>query len=191
MRKRRKFGPCRELIATAAGSKVRVYGAIVLVCGFIFALGLCFVLRPRFEFKGNLDIASWITANKYPKQQELFYYTGALFFIPFLTAVVWGFWLLCSAAASRLFRLPLDRTLKKLSAVCAGSQEYRQSDLFQDASDSTDTGRDCQSLLSDSRSAKNQALEGQSIYSLYGFAGSTMECYRIRRVRRILCAHRI
>ena len=113
MRKRRKFGPCRELIATAAGPKVRVYGAIVPVCGFIFALGLCFVLRPRFEFKGNLDIASWITANKYPKQQELFYYTGALFFIPFLTAVVWTSWLLWSAAASRLFRLPLDRTLKK------------------------------------------------------------------------------
>jgi hypothetical protein len=113
MKKGRKPGPCRELIATAAGPKVRVYSAIVLVCGFIFALGLCFVLRPQFEFKGNLDIVSWITANKYPKQQELFYYTGSLFFVPLFTAVAWALWLLCSAAASQLFRLPLDRTLKK------------------------------------------------------------------------------
>jgi hypothetical protein len=113
MKKGRKLGQCRELITTAAGPKVRLYSAIVLVCGFIFALGLCFVLRPRFEFKGNLDIVSWITANKYPKQQELFYYIGSLFFVPFFTAVVWCFWLLCSAAASRLFRLPLDRILRK------------------------------------------------------------------------------
>ena len=71
------------------------------------------MLRPRFEFHENPEIAGWINANKYPKQQEIFYYVTSLFFVPFFTAVVWSTWLLCSNMVSRLTRLPADQVLRK------------------------------------------------------------------------------
>ena len=71
------------------------------------------MLRPRFEFHDNPEIAGWITANKYPKQQEIFYYVASLFFIPFFTAVVWSGWLLCSSIVSLLTRLPVHQVLRK------------------------------------------------------------------------------
>ena len=113
MKKEEKLSHYRELLAAATGEGGKVYSAIVLVCGFAFALGLCFVLRPHFEYQGNLGVTSWISANKYPKQQEMFYYATSLFFVPLFTALVWGSWLLCSIMVSHLTRLPSQQVLKK------------------------------------------------------------------------------
>jgi len=113
MKKTRDIIQYRELIRAATDVGGRLYSAIVLICGFVFALSLCFILRPHFEFDGNLDIVSWITVNKYPKQQEIFYYAASLFFVPFFATVVWGSWLLCSRMISDFTKLPLQKTLKK------------------------------------------------------------------------------
>lgn len=93
----------------------RIYWAIVVSCGFVLALGLSLVIRRyfHFEFHDDSGIVGWISANKYPKQQEMFYYIMALIGVPLFTAVCWGLWLAYSTAISALIRCPVRRILKQ------------------------------------------------------------------------------
>ncbi len=111
--KKKIIGRVYRFIITATESQSKFYSGIVLSCGFILALGLCLVFRPKFEFQYVGDIVSWITVNKYPKQQEIYYYILSLIVIPFLTIVNWLLWLLWSYISSIITKLPTYYTLKK------------------------------------------------------------------------------
>ncbi|MFC1713192.1 hypothetical protein ACFL6S_05965 [Candidatus Poribacteria bacterium] len=113
MKKERNISQYRELLATATGSDSRFHSAIVLICGFVFSIGVCFVLKPEFEYHGNSGVVGWISANEYPKKQEIFYFIGSLFFVPFFTAVIWGLWVSLSNVVSLLTGLPSRQLLKK------------------------------------------------------------------------------
>jgi hypothetical protein len=103
----------RDIIRSVTESQSKFYSAIVLACGFVLALGLCLVFRPKFEYHYDGDIVSWITVNKYPKQQEIYYYILSLVLIPSIAVIVWLGWLLWSYAVSFFTKLPSYYTLKK------------------------------------------------------------------------------
>jgi hypothetical protein len=92
-----------------------IYGAIVAICGFIFAIGVALVIQRffHFEFHDNSGIVGWISANKYPKQQEMFYFLSALIFVPSFSVLCFLFWLVYSKAISRLIPIPVRRILKQ------------------------------------------------------------------------------
>jgi len=106
----RKF---RNTIIAVTESQSKFYSAIVLACGFILAIGLCLVFRPKFEFYYNGDIVSWLTVNKYPKQQETYYYLLSLILVPSISIAVWFIWLFWSKAVSFLTKLNPHHVLKK------------------------------------------------------------------------------
>ena len=103
----------RNTIIAVTESQSKFYSAIVLTCGFILAIGLCLVFRPKFEFQYSGDIVSWLTVNKYPKQQETYYYLLSLILVPSISIAVWFLWLLWSRAVSFLTELPSYHVLKK------------------------------------------------------------------------------
>lgn len=113
MKKIKFFSNFKEIFDQAIEPENKIYSTIVLVCGFIFAIGLCFVIRPQFEYHGNSGVISWISANKYPKQQEMFYYLGSLIFVPIFTALIWGSWLMCSNMLWSFANMPLRQSLRK------------------------------------------------------------------------------
>jgi len=92
-----------------------IYGAIVAICGFVLALGLSLALKRyfHFEFHDDSGVVGWVSVNKYPKQQETFYYLSALMFMPSFTLFCWLFWVGYAAAISRLIRVPVRRILKQ------------------------------------------------------------------------------
>jgi len=102
-----------KFIITTTESQSKFYSGIVLSCGFILAIGLCLAFRPKFEYQYVGDIVSWITVNKYPKQQEIYYYILSLIVIPIITIVNWLLWLLWSYISSIIAKLPTYHTLKK------------------------------------------------------------------------------
>lgn len=105
----------RDNIRSITESQNKFYSVIVLASGFALALGLCLTFRPKFDFYYNGEIVSWITANKYPKQQELYYYILSLILIPSISVLIWLGWILWSRFISFLTKLPLCYTLKKYS----------------------------------------------------------------------------
>jgi hypothetical protein len=103
----------RNFIIVSTESQSKFYNGIVLTCGFILAIGLCLTLRPKFEYQYVGDIVSWITTNKYPKQQDTYYYILSLVLIPSISIITWLLWLLWSSIASILAKLPSHHALKK------------------------------------------------------------------------------
>ncbi|MBD3180816.1 hypothetical protein GF312_00890 [Candidatus Poribacteria bacterium] len=102
-----------QIYKIITGKEGRLYTAIVLACGFLFAVGLCLVIKPTFEYSGNRGVVSWISANKYPKQQEMFYYIGSLIFIPIISMLILGTWVVCLWIVSSLTRLPVEKMFRK------------------------------------------------------------------------------
>jgi len=91
------------------------HGVIVAICGFVLALGLSLALKRyfHFEFHDDSGVVGWILVNKYPKQQESFFYLSSLIFMPSFTLLCWLFWVAYSTAISRLIRVPVRRILKQ------------------------------------------------------------------------------
>lgn len=102
-----------KFVIDVTESQSKFYNGIVLSCGFILAIGLCLTFRPKFEFQYTGNIVSWITVNKYPKQQEIYYYILSLIVIPILTIINWLLWLLWSYLSSIITKIPTYHTLKK------------------------------------------------------------------------------
>ncbi|MFQ6042361.1 MAG: hypothetical protein ACE5PV_16005 [Candidatus Poribacteria bacterium] len=105
----------RETFKIARKPEYRIYWAIVAICGFVFALGLSLVLRRyfHFEFHDRSGIVGWVSVNRYPKQQEMFYYVAALIFMPMFTAFCWFLWIAYSTATAVLTKIPARRILKQ------------------------------------------------------------------------------
>jgi hypothetical protein len=103
----------RNSIIAITESQSKFYSAIVLACGFILAIGLCLAFRPKFEFHYSGDIVSWLIVNKYPKQQETYYYLLSIILVPSISIAVWFVWLLWSKAVSFFTNLPYHHILKK------------------------------------------------------------------------------
>jgi len=107
------FRRFRNSIIAVTESQSKFYSAIVLVCGFILAIGLCLTFRPKFEFHYSGDIVSWLIVNKYPKQQETYYYLLSLILVPSISVAIWLIWQLWSKAVSFFTKLPSHHVLKK------------------------------------------------------------------------------
>jgi len=105
----------RNITSSITESQSSVYSIIVLACGFALALGLCLIFRPKFCFHYEGEIISWVTVNKYPKQQELYYYILSLVLIPLISMLIWIGWILWSYLISFLAKLPSYYTLKRYS----------------------------------------------------------------------------
>jgi hypothetical protein len=99
----------------AARRERGIHGAIVAVCGFVLALGLSLAIQRFFHFEpyDSSGIVGWISVNKYPKQQEMFYYLSALIFIPSFTVLCWLFWCMYSTTISWFIRIPVRRVLRQ------------------------------------------------------------------------------
>ncbi|MBC8230277.1 hypothetical protein H8E77_12075 [bacterium] len=105
----------RETFKIVKKPEYRIYWAIVAICGFVFALGLSLALRRyfHFEFHDRSGIVGWVSVNKYPKQQEMFYYIAAFVFMPMFTAFCWFLWMVYSAATALLTQSSVRRMLKQ------------------------------------------------------------------------------
>jgi hypothetical protein len=110
----------RETFKIIRKPEYRIYWAIVAICGFVFALALSLALRRYFHFEFHVPsqaqdsgIVGWVSVNKYPKQQEIFYYIAALVFMPMFTAFCWFLWMAYSAATAVLTQSSVQRILKQ------------------------------------------------------------------------------
>ncbi len=111
----RIFHNLKGLINSAEETHCKIYNSIVIVCCFIFSLGLALVIRPKFEYNINTDIVSWVSINQYPKNQEIFYYIAGLIFIPSITFILWIINILFSKLVFFITKIPFHDVFKKYS----------------------------------------------------------------------------
>jgi hypothetical protein len=71
-----------------------------------FTVGLCILLALsdvlRFTFHSDSGIQGWISANKYPKQQEMFWFLSTVVGIPVVMLTGWVLWVAAAALGARM-----------------------------------------------------------------------------------------
>jgi len=100
----------------AISNENRMFGGLVVLLGLVWALGIYLVLQKHFSFQFHEQgVAVWneevMSAAKYPKQQEIFYYLFALMFVPFFSLLCWGFWLFYNTISAQVTRVSVRSLL--------------------------------------------------------------------------------
>ena len=107
----------RQTYRTAIGNENRVFGGLVVLVGLVWALGIYLVLQKHFSFQFHEPgVAVWneesMSAARYPKQQEIFYYLLALIFVPLFSLVCWGFWVFYNTISAQITRISAQTLLR-------------------------------------------------------------------------------
>ena len=98
-------------------SENRLFSGLVMFLGLIWALGIFLVLQKHFSFQfHDSGVAIWneevMSAIKYPKQQELFYYLFALISVPFFSLFCWGGWLVYNTITAKVTKVSVQSILR-------------------------------------------------------------------------------
>ena len=109
--------PLHQTYGIAIENENRMFSGLVVLLGLVWALGIYLVLQKHFSFQfHDPGVAVWneesMSAAKYPKQQEIFYYLFALIFVPFFSLLCWGFWLFYNTISAQVTRISAQSLLR-------------------------------------------------------------------------------
>ncbi len=109
----------RTTFGAAKSKSLDLWRLPVAFAWFTAALSILLALSERvhFTYHSSSGIVGWIATNKYPKQQELFWYLSAVIGVPAVMLAGWVLWVVGAAAAAKLARQSAVRTLRIFAVI--------------------------------------------------------------------------